>query len=197
MESTVIGRRPAFERSWGSLVFRGILAILFGVLAFARPGVSLAVLLAFFGAFVLLEGILAIVGAVRAARANVGQWWALLLEGIFGIAIAVITFIAPAATAIGLLYYAAAWALITGVMEIAAGFHLSKHVKGSWTLALAGVASVIFGILLMVYPGAGILTMVWIFGAYAIVLGVLLVSAGFKLRQIEHHPTVPLTPRLA
>src|SRR5262245_10722706 len=130
MEPRVLGLE--FERSWGALVFRGILAILFGVLAFARPGVSLAVLLAFFGAFALLEGILAIVAAVRAARTKEERWWALLLEGIFGIAIAVITFLAPAATAVGLLYYVAAWALITGILEVVAAFHMTKRVKGGW-----------------------------------------------------------------
>jgi uncharacterized membrane protein HdeD (DUF308 family) len=197
MERKIMGGL-AFERSWGSLVFRGVLAILFGVLAFARPGVSLAVLLAFFGAFVLLEGILAIVAAIRTVREKEGgQWWALLLEGIFGIAIAVITFIAPAATAIGLLYYAAAWAIITGVLEIAGAFHMSKHVEGSWMLGLAGVVSVVFGVLLMARPGAGILTMVWIFGAYALVFGVMMVSMGFRLRRFEHRPTEPLVPRLA
>ncbi len=168
-------------RNWWTLALRGLLAILFGLAAFAWPGITLAVLVLLFGAYALVDGVFAIVAAVRTAERR-GHWWVLLLEGLAGITAGILTFLWPGITAFVLLYLIAAWAIVTGVLEIIAAVRLRREIEGEWLLALSGVASVVFGLLLAVFPGAGALAVVWIIGAYALVFGLLLVALGFRLR---------------
>ncbi len=168
-------------RNWWALALRGLLAIVFGLLAFALPGVTLAALVILFGAYALVDGIFALVAAVRAAEAH-ERWWLFVLEGIAGIAAGVITFMWPGITALALLYLIAWWALITGIFEIAAAIRLRKEISGEWVLALGGVASVIFGVLLLMRPGVGALAVIWLIGTYALVFGLLLLILGFRLR---------------
>lgn len=168
-------------RNWWALALRGLFAILFGVAAFAWPNLTLAALVILFGAYALVDGVFALVAAVRAAEAH-ERWWLFVLEGLAGIVVGIITFIWPGITALVLLYLIAWWALITGVFEIAAAIRLRKQIRQEWTLVLGGLASVVFGLLLFYRPGAGALAVVWLIGTYALIFGVLFLMLGFRLR---------------
>ena len=173
---------PVLSRNWWALALRGLLAVLFGLAAFFLPGITLTALILLFGAFALVDGVFAIVAAVRAEEHG-ARWWLLLAEGVFGVLIGILTFIWPGLTALVLLYFVAAWAIVTGVFEIAGAVRLRQEIEGEWALILGGVLSVIFGVLLAVLPGVGILALVWLIGAYAVVFGVLLIILAFRVRN--------------
>jgi len=172
----------ALARNWWSLVIRGIAAILLGVVTFAWPGITLAALVLLYGAYALVDGVMAIIGAVRAVQSH-ERWGALLIEGIAGIAAAAITMLWPGITALALVFVIAAWAIVTGVVELVAAVRLRKYVTGEWLLALSGIASIAFGVLIIMAPLAGALVIALWVGAYALVFGVLMVALGFRLRS--------------
>src|SRR4051812_14208523 len=172
----------SLSRNWWAVSLRGLAGILFGIITFFAPAISLAALVLLFGAYALVDGVLAIVSAVR--RRGADRWWLLLLEGLVGIAAGVLTFLWPAITAIALLYVIAAWALVTGAFEIAAAIRLRKAITGEWLLALSGIFSIALGVLLVLFPGPGALAVtIWI-GAYAFVFGALLFALGLRLRGL-------------
>jgi uncharacterized membrane protein HdeD (DUF308 family) len=174
-------------RNWWALALRGVAAILLGILAFAWPGITLFVLVLFFGAYMLVDGIFAIVAAVRAAGEE-DRWWLLLIEGILGVLAGLVAFFWPGLTALALLYFIAAWAIVTGIMEIVAAVRLRQEIEGEWALGLSGLLSVIFGVLLVVLPApAGLLSLVWLIGAYAVATGVLLLILAFRVRSEASH----------
>jgi uncharacterized membrane protein HdeD (DUF308 family) len=172
------------SKHWWVFLVRGLAAILFGVLALARPGMALATLVIFFGAWALVSGLFAIFGAFAARKAN-RDWWVLLLQGLLGVAVGLLTFWAPGITAIALLWYIAFWAIFTGIIEIVTALRLRKEIRGEGWIMLAGTASVVFGVLLLVYPGAGALAVLTLIAAYAIVFGVILVIASLKLKGLQ------------
>jgi len=172
---------PILSRNWWLLLLRGIAAIVFGILTWWMPGISLAVLVLFFGAYAFVDGIFAVWMAFS-SRARNEQWWVMLLWGLLGIGVGVLTFFEPGLTALVLLFYIAIWAIATGVLEIVAAIRLRKEIEGEWLLILAGVASVVFGVILIARPGVGALAVLWIIAAYAIVFGVLMVMLAFKAR---------------
>jgi uncharacterized membrane protein HdeD (DUF308 family) len=171
-------------RNWWMLLVRGLLAILFGVLAFAWPGLTLATLVLLFGAYALIDGIFLVVGAI-AAWGERDDHWLLLIIGLVGIGVGVMTFRAPQLTAVGLLLYIAVWSLATGVLNVVAAIRLRKEMTGELWLALAGVASIIFSVILLWNPLAGALSLLWVIGAYAIVMGALLIVLGFEVRGVR------------
>jgi uncharacterized membrane protein HdeD (DUF308 family) len=171
-----------FTSSWWALVLRGILAIAFGIFAFVWPHITLTALVFLWGAYALIDGVVAIAAGVKSYSES-KRWWILLLEGILGVAAGVLAFVIPGITALVLLLLIAAWAIVTGAFEIAAAIQLRKYIKGEWLLALAGVASVIFGIALFFNPSAGALALVWLIGAYAVVFGFLLIALGLRLHS--------------
>lgn len=171
-----------YSESWWSLVLRGIAAIAFGVLAFIWPHITLAALVFLWGAYALVDGIFAIGAGVR-SHGEYSRWWVLLIEGILSVIAGILAFVIPGITALVLLILIAAWAIVTGIFEIVAAIQLRKYIRGEWLLALAGVASLVFGILLFVNPFAGALAVIWLIGVYAIVFGVLLIALGLRL----HH----------
>lgn len=167
---------------WWTLAIRGLVAVFFGLAALLWPGLTLFILVIFFGAYVLIDGVVAMITSFQ-GRGNFRQWWVLLLEGLAGIVAGVLTFVWPAITALALLYLIAGWAIVTGVLEIAAAFSGRMQVAHEWTLAFAGALSVLLGVLLAVRPGAGLLSLVWVIGIYAIVFGVLLIIRAFEFRR--------------
>jgi uncharacterized membrane protein HdeD (DUF308 family) len=167
--------------NWWSLAIRGVTAILLGILTLAWPGITVGALVILFGAYALIDGIVNIAGAWRASKAH-ERWGVLVIEGVVGVAAALVTFAWPAITAIVLVYVIAAWAIVTGIFEIAAAVRLRKHISGEWLLGLAGVASIVFGVLLMAAPLVGALVIaIWI-GVYALIFGAMLVGLGLRLR---------------
>jgi len=170
-----------FCRNWHWVVIRGVAAVIFGLLAFIWPGITLAALVIVWGAYALVDGALALIAAFR-VRDRGKPLWALLIVGLLGLAAGILTFIWPAMTALVLLSFIAAWAIVMGIFQIVAAIRLRKSIENEWLLALSGVLSVLFGVLLLLRPGAGALAVIWIIGAYAIAFGVLLIALGLKLK---------------
>lgn len=181
--------------NWWALVLRGIAAIIFGVLTFAWPGVTIAVLVIFFGVYALIDGILAIVSAVRAAEHH-RRWAAFAIEGIVGILIGLFALFTPLGAAAMFVYLLGAWALVTGVLEIAAALRLRRHIPGEWALMLTGVLSILFGIFVFLAPLAGAVALVWIIAVYAILFGILWITLGFRLRNHPVRLVRPAEPAL-
>ena len=173
----------ALSRNWWVVLLRGLAGIGFGIITFMAPAISLAAVVLLWGAYAFADGVLALVTAIR-RRGESDRWWLFLVEGLVGIAAGVLTLIWPGITAIALLYLIAAWALVTGVLEIAAAIRLRKVIAHEWLLALSGIASLGFGIMLVLFPGAGALAVVLWIGAYTLVFGALLVALAFRLRSL-------------
>src|SRR5947208_6791792 len=171
------------KRHWWVPVIRGIAAIVFGVIAFVYPGLTIAVLVLLFGAWVLVDGIFRIVGAIG-HRASDSDWGFNLIIGILGIIIGFLTFHAPGITALALVIYIAAWAFMIGATEIALAIKMRREIKGEWFLILMGVASIIFAALLLWNPLAGAAALIWIMAWYAVIFGVLAIIFGFRLRNL-------------
>lgn len=176
------------SRGWWLVVLRAIAAIAFGALTWVMPGISLASLVLVFGAFSMADGILRIWTAFSHSGDSESRW-VLVLAGLIGIGIGVVTMIAPDVTAIALIFYIAAWAIATGALEIMAAIRLRKVIDDEWLLALAGLASVAFGIIILLRPRAGALALLWLIGSYAIVFGVVLLIFAFKARAFMHRLT--------
>ena len=169
------------SRYWWVLLLRGILAILFGVAAYAWPGLTLATLVLFFAAWVFVDGIFDVFHAFS-GRKDDESWWLLLLEGLLGIVFGVITFQAPQVTTLVLLLYIAFWAMATGVLRIVMAVRLRNEIEGEWWMAVCGAASVLFGMIMLARPGAGALAVLLFIAAWSILVGILMVLLAFKAR---------------
>jgi uncharacterized membrane protein HdeD (DUF308 family) len=168
---------------WRLIALRGVLSILFGVLAFFWPGAFWLVVVVTFAAYALLDGILAIAAAVS-GHEHGQRWWALLLEGIAGSAAAVICLAWVGIAEVAFMYVLAAWAVLSGIFEIAAAVRLRHYIRGEWLLALSGALSIILGVALALMPGVALLVIAWWVAAYAIAFGVLLLALAFRLRAL-------------
>jgi uncharacterized membrane protein HdeD (DUF308 family) len=151
------------SRNWWAFAIRGVAAVLFGILALAIPGIALVVLVLLFGAYAFVDGVFALIAALRQAEAH-ERWAHLLFVGIFGVLVGAITFFFWQITAFALLYLIAAWAVVTGILELVAAFELRRHLPGDLWWVLAGLASIAFGVLLIWRPLTGALAVVWIIG---------------------------------
>jgi uncharacterized membrane protein HdeD (DUF308 family) len=171
-----------FRLNWWLLALRGLVAVLFGVLAFMWPGATLITLVWLFGAFALVNGILSLVLAAKTPKGypKVGS---LIFGGLLGILAGLLAFVMPGITALGLLILIAAWAIVTGIMELVAAVRLRKIINNEWLLVLAGIASVVFGVLLLFQPTAGALVLIWWIGAWALLSGILLMILAFRMRN--------------
>lgn len=170
----------ALARNWWLVALRGVIAILFGAVAFIAPGAFVLSLVLFFAAYMLVDGIFAVVGAVRAAQRH-ERWGFLLLEGLVDIVVGVAAVLVPAAAVWAFVLLLAAWALVTGGLMIAAAFRLHLH-YGRWWLVLGGVVSILFGLALLINPGMSALVLTWWIGSYTFAFGILLLILAFKLR---------------
>jgi uncharacterized membrane protein HdeD (DUF308 family) len=175
-------------RNWWVLALRGLCAVIFGILAFIWPGITLGVLVLLYGAFALIDGVLSIIAAIakgKGGETSGRPGWELVLVGLLGIAAGVLTFTWPGITALVLLYLIAAWAIVSGIFEIIAAIKLRKEIEGEWWLALTGILSVIFGVMLIAQPGAGAIAVVWLIGLYALIFGIFLLALAFKLKGFK------------
>ena len=169
------------SRNWWLAVLRGGLAVLFGVIAFVWPGITFEALVLLFGIYAFFDGVLVLSFGLMAAGDGL-QWWPLVLAGILGIALGVITFLQPQAMGLALVYVVAAWAIITGLLEIVAAIRLRDIISTEWLMGLSGVLSIVFGVLVAFQPNAGALSLVYLFGLYAILAGIAQIAFGFRVR---------------
>jgi uncharacterized membrane protein HdeD (DUF308 family) len=172
------------DQNWWAIALRGLCAIIFGIIALLLPGVTIASLVLLFGAYMLVDGVLAIVAGVRAARRH-ERWGMLVFEGIVDLIASAIAFVAPLATVLAFIFLLAAWSMVSGVLLIVAMFRLNVT-HGRWLMGLSGVLSVIWGILLVAWPAVGAVVLTWWLGAYALVFGGALLALAFKLRSRRH-----------
>lgn len=172
----------AVRRNWWVMALRGVLAIIFGLIALVDPRIALLAFVYVFGAYAIIDGIIAAYTAIQ-ERGSLSRWGWVLFEGILGIIAGIVAFVYPGLTALVLLYIVAIWAIVTGFMEIVAAFAIRGFAAREWALGLAGVLSIIFGILLFIFPGAGLLSILWLVGVYAIVFGVLFIVRAFQMRS--------------
>ena len=171
-------------RHWWVIGLRGLAAILFGVLAFVWPGMTLAVLVLLFGAYALVDGVLTLVAAFRG---GVQHRIVMVVEGVVSVLAGLAAFVWPGLTALVLLYIIAFWAIVTGVLEIVAAIRVRRAISNELGLVIGGVLSVVFGVVLLIAPGAGALAVIFLIGAYAVVFGIALLGLAWRLR--EHHQT--------
>jgi uncharacterized membrane protein HdeD (DUF308 family) len=173
---------------WGWVVTRGVLGIVFGLIAFSRPGAMAFSIVLLFGCFAFAGGIATIIAAARSGRAG-DSWGALLLEGLVGIAVGAVALLWPASTALAFVWMIGVWAIVSGALEIASAIKLRKIIEHEWLLAIGGALSIAFGLLMFYRPLAGGVAVVWWLGAYALMFGVVMVVLGFRLRSL-HRATV-------
>jgi uncharacterized membrane protein HdeD (DUF308 family) len=191
----LLGTRRAtatLGENWWLFLLRGLLAVVFGVLALVQPIAALTALVFVFGVWAIIDG-------VNALALAIGGWrsWQLVLAGLIGVAVGIFTFVQPSITAVGLFAVVAAWAVARGILEIVVAIELRRQIRGEGWLILAGVASIVFGVLMILLPVAGLLAIAWIIGVYALVFGVLYCALAFRLRRVheaERHPTARPTP---
>jgi uncharacterized membrane protein HdeD (DUF308 family) len=182
--SVLLSDRPvlhALAKNWWLLLLRGIAGIVFGVLAFAWPGLTLLTLVLFYGAYALVDGATAIIAAIT-GKVPAARWW-LALVGLLGVAVGIFTFMLPGMTALILLYTMAGWAVAIGVLQIIGAIRLRKEIDNEWLLILSGVVSVLFGLAIVYNPGAGALGLVWVIATYAIIAGVLYIGLALRLKK--------------
>ena len=186
---TTIEEDVAYE-NWGWMLARGVSALLFGFVLLIWPGLSLAALVIFFAALLLVDGITALVYAASGGRTLRGKVWPLIGVGLIGICAAVTTFAWPQITLGVLMVIIAFWAVVRGALELIAAVTFHKRLQGSWFLALSGVLTILFGVILLSWPALGLSMLAWIVGAYAILAGVVFLGLAFRMRNAhqELHP---------
>jgi len=175
----------ALAHKWWMLLLNGICAIIFGIMAFAWPGMTLLTLVAIFGVFCLADGVTAIGSSFSAHHTTGKPWGHMLLIGLLSIAAGITAFLWPGITVVTLLLVIAFWAIIRGIFEIIVALKLRKLIENEWLLILAGIVSILFGVMLITRPGVGALAMMWLIGAFAVFHGFLLVALSFRLRAVK------------
>lgn len=187
-EGVVSPMHATLSRSWGLVLLRGIIAALFGIAALVLPGLTALTLVTFIGAFALVDGVFALIAAFRLGSQD-DRWWALIFEGAVGILFGLVAFFDPAAILGGMVYLVAAWAVITGVLEIVSAIRLRKVIDNEFWLAVSGVFSILFGILLFAWPASAVIAWAWVIGFYALLYGASLIALALRLRS--HQPRLP------
>jgi uncharacterized membrane protein HdeD (DUF308 family) len=179
-------------QNWWLFTLRGVLGIVFGLIALIFPGPTMLSLVLLFSAYMLVDGVFGIISAVRAIRRKEDRWGLLIFEGLLNIAVGIIAFLWPGITVVAFVWLIAAWAIVSGGLMTAAGFRLNFD-HGRWWLVLGGLLSLAYGALLIIAPLIGALVLTWWLGAYALVFGIALVVFSFKLRSRQHELVSPTT----
>jgi len=179
-------------RNWWVLLIRGILAIVFGVLAFLWPGLALGSLILLFGAYAFLDGVASIVIGLTGRGSQDNRLW-LMLGGVFGVLVGVLTFVWPGITLLTLIYFIAAWAIVTGAFTIVAAVQLRKEIDNEWLLIIGGALSILVGLYMAAFPGDGALALIWLIAAYAIVFGIMFIGLALRLRGMSTTTTTGTT----
>jgi uncharacterized membrane protein HdeD (DUF308 family) len=171
--------------SWRAVAARGVAAVLFGLLALIWPGITLHALVLLFGAFALVDGAMMLAAALTGGRDAQGRHLPLVLQGLLGVAVGIVTFVWPGITALALLLLIAVWAFMTGTLAIGAAIRLRRVIDNEWLLAASGGLSVLFAVALVAAPRSGALAVTWLIGFYALVYGVFLLGLAWRLHQLE------------
>jgi uncharacterized membrane protein HdeD (DUF308 family) len=185
---TPLARLPLLRtlaENWWLLLLRGIASIVFGVLAFVWPGLTLVALILLWGAYAIADGGIALWAAISGKGGEIAPRWWLAIVGIVGLLAGLVAFVSPGLTALVLLMFIAGWAIVIGVLEIWGAIQLRKEIEGEWWLVLSGLLSIAFGALLFARPGPGALALVWVIGAFAILHGCTLIGLAFRLKQFR------------
>ncbi len=175
----------ALAENWWLLLLRGVASIVFGVLAFIWPGLTLVALIFLWGAYAVVDGGIALWAAITGKAGELAPRWWLIIVGIVGILAGLVAFASPGLTAFFLLMFIAGWAIVVGALEIWGAIQLRKEIEGEWWLILSGLLSIAFGILLVARPGAGALALVWLIGSFAILHGCILIALALRLKQFH------------
>jgi len=189
-ETVLTPQRPrlhALAKGWWLFLIRGIAGVAFGALAFALPGPAILTLVLFYGAFALVDGVFALMAAVQGRGSDAMPTWWLVLIGLAGVAAGIGTFFWPGITALILVTFIGAWALVRGVFEIIGAIQLRKEIDNEWWLVLSGIVSVLFGLILLIRPDAGLIGLIWTIAAFSIVSGVTLIAFSLRLRKHADH----------
>lgn len=193
------GSNPAAQtlvQNWWLFTLRGVLGVIFGCIALIFPGPTILSLVLLFSAYMLVDGVFAIISAVRAIRRKQDRWGLLIFEGLLNIVVGVGALLWPGLTVVVFVWMIAAWAIVSGALMTAAGFRLNND-HGRWWLVLGGLLSFAYGVLLIVTPLIGAIVLTWWLGAYALVFGVALVVFSFKLRSRQQELSSPTAVRTA
>jgi uncharacterized membrane protein HdeD (DUF308 family) len=174
----------ALAENWWLLLLRGIAAIIFGILAFVWPGLTLLTLIFLWGAYAIADGVFAL-WAAMSGRASMGPRWWLAIVGVAGIIAGLLAFAWPGITGGVLLLFIAVWAIIIGVLEIWGAIQLRKEIEGEWLLVLSGALSILFGAILIARPGVGALAVAWLIGWFAILIGCDFIALAFRLKSLR------------
>ena len=174
-------------RNWWLIVIRGLLAILFGLIAFFWPGLTLLLLILTFGVYAIVDGVFAMLSGLVSSKYS-PRWWVFLLEGVVSVAAGVFAVMRPGLTGFVLVTLIAVWAILTGAFEIGAAIRLRREITNEWMLALGGFVSIVLGVLLFFQPATGGLVITLMIGAYALIFEILLVALGFRLRKWDIPP---------
>jgi uncharacterized membrane protein HdeD (DUF308 family) len=175
--------QPRLSLNWTALAIRGVVAIAFGVIAFVLPGLTLGVLILLFAAYAIVDGVSALITGLRHPTSKRPDWL-LIAGGVAGIVVGIIAIFLPGITALFLVSLIGAWAIITGIAQIAIAWQLRKEIQGELVLALNGVVSVIFGLYLWLFPGLGAISLVWLIALFAVASGVMLLLLAFRMRKL-------------
>ncbi|MDQ6767571.1 MAG: DUF308 domain-containing protein [Candidatus Eremiobacteraeota bacterium] len=177
------------KANWWTLALRGVIAILFGIAAFVWPSVTALAWVILLAAFAFVEGIFALIAAFGWGLAG-GQRLLMILIGLFGLAVGIVAIKSPIIVAAAVVIWVAWWAILTGILSVVVAVEMRRVIQNEWLLVIGALLSIIFGVLLLWQPLAGILTLTWLFGFYAIIYGVVMLSLGFRLKKLVEHPAV-------
>ena len=170
--------------NWWVALLRGIAAILFGLMALIWPGLTVYALLIVFGAYAVCDGVMAIIVGFQ-RKSDDDSWWSWALDGFLSIVIGLMALFWPEATALAFVIWMAAWAVVAGIFRIIAAIRLRKEIEGEWALGLSGLLMVIWGVLMALIPAAGLLSLAWLIGVFALLIGGVMVVLSFRLRGMR------------